>query len=290
MGIATTKIISFKSNIAKGFTLIELVLVIMLLGIMAVGIAGFIKLTAQTYVNVAQRDELIASARFAVERLNREIRNAVPNSVRVKNQAGFNCIEFVPILASTTYTEIAVAPEASSNTLTVIPFLGEDGNDYQCGAGCQDVVIVYPTNSDDVYSDSTDNAGKLFGLQTVVQTSASQWTLTLDHAADVNGDRFESDSPTERLYVAKSPVSYCTFSNALYRFDNYTIDDGNYIFPPTQPDLMAENLAAFDGANSSFTINEATLQRNAQVQLKLHFIRDDEDIVFNNDVHLVNIP
>ena len=88
----------------SGFTLLELIIVIILLGVMAVGITGFITLSTQTYLNVTERDELLASARFAVERLNREVRNALPNSLRVKTNVDTNkqCLEFIPIQASTT--------------------------------------------------------------------------------------------------------------------------------------------------------------------------------------------
>ena len=67
----------------NGFTLLELIIVIVLLGVMSVGISGFITLSTQTYLNVSERDKLLSSARFAVERLNREIRNSVPNSIRI---------------------------------------------------------------------------------------------------------------------------------------------------------------------------------------------------------------
>lgn len=282
MGFAKRLKLASKSQ--RGFTLVELIIVIVLLGIMATGVTSFISLSTQTYINVADRDELIASARFAVERLNRELRNAVPNSVRVKNQSGFNCIEFVPTIASTVYVDIPVAPEGPKTTLSVIPFQGKDGNDYQCTGSCNDVVIVYPVYDNEVYSDPTDNFGKMFGLKSVTQTSATLWTLTLDHIA---GDLFDADSPTKRIYIAKSPVTYCTFSNSLYRFDNYTIDNGVYIYPPLLPVLMAENITVVD---IPFVVQNSTLQRNAQIQVKIHFLLNDENIVFNNDIHLTNTP
>jgi MSHA biogenesis protein MshO len=60
-----------------GFTLIELVMVILLLGILAAGVTSFIGLSTQTYLNVTERDEIISTARFALERLNREVRNSL---------------------------------------------------------------------------------------------------------------------------------------------------------------------------------------------------------------------
>jgi len=275
------------SHTSHGFTLIELIMVIVLLGVMAVGISGFIGLSTQTYINVSERDELLASARFAIERLNREIRNAVPNSVRVVNKSGFNCIEFVPIKASTTYLDLPVAPKPPSNVIPVIPFKDQQDNDYQCTGSCNDVVIVYPLTSTDVYSNPSDNVGKMFGLKSVTKISNSEWTLTLDHPS---GDLFDANSPTQRLYIAKSPTSYCLYNQQLYRFSNYTLDNGSYIFPPVLPVLMAEHVQGFSVSNPPFEVNVATLQRNASVQISLQFHRDDEQIAFNHTIHIANIP
>jgi MSHA biogenesis protein MshO len=272
---------------SSGFTLIELIMVIVLLGVMAVGITGFIGLSTQTYINVSERDELLSTARFAVERLNREIRNAVPNSIRVKNQSGFNCIEFVPIKASTTYLDIPIAPESPSNIVKVIPFINVDGTEYQCNSVCRDALIVYPLNETDVYADSTNNIGRLFGIKAVNKTTANEWSIVLDHNA---GDLFEAESPTQRLFVVKSPVTYCTYNTKLYRFDNYFLGNGVYMFPPLKPALMADHIAPFDVNKFPFVYLPKTLQRNALVELSLQFLRNEESFVFDHNIHLKNVP
>ena len=276
---------------SKGFTLLELVMVMVLLGVMAVGITSFVSLTTQTYVNVSARDELIASARFVVERLNREIRNAVPNSVRVKSGtfAGIDiqCLEFAPIVASTIYTDIPVAPDPLSDTLTVIEFNGQDGNDYQCAGFCLDSVAVYPLTPDDIFANQTDATGKVFGLKSVTQTTPAEWTLTLDRASGVS---FDADSPTERLYITRSPVSFCVADNRMFRYENYAFT-ANQLTPPFAPAVtMADNLDNMNTGDLPFTLLPATLQRNAMVQVKLNFLLNDESIVFNNEIHIANVP
>jgi MSHA biogenesis protein MshO len=74
---------------AKGFTLVELVTVIIVLGVVSVGISGFIRTGVQTYSDVIERDQLLGDSRFVVERIHRELRLAIPNSARVTaNNAG----------------------------------------------------------------------------------------------------------------------------------------------------------------------------------------------------------
>jgi len=283
----------------QGFTLVELVIVIVLLGIMATGITSFISLSTQTYINVADRDELIASARFAVERLNRELRNAVPNSIRIVANASIpvsdQCIEFMPIVASTTYLDIPVAPEPPSSTITVVPFVAADNvNDYTCGVVnyCSDFVAVYPITSDDLYGSPIDNVGKVFSLTnfTPPLSASSEWTLSFAGGAKT----FDADSPTQRLYIINQPVSYCVSNGKLTRYNDYGIASP----PSTDPTasgagssvLMANNLELIANSGLPFRYSAPSLQRNAVVQIKLHFNLNGEKIVFNQEVHIQNIP
>ena len=239
------------ANKVKGFTLIEFVLVIIILGIMSVGIAGFITLSTQTYLNVTERDELLANARFVVERLNREIRNALPNSLRLTN-AG-QCLEFTPIIESTTYTDIPVAPETARNTINVIKF--DEAFDTSWNA------VVYPLNTDDVYG----NNNKVHGVDSIVETG-DEWVITLD-----NNVLYKEESPTQRIYFINGTVEYCLTSEHELERDSV---------------IMAEDIYN----TAPFVINDATLQRNAMIQIKLNFMRGDENIVFNNETHIVNVP
>ena len=54
-----------------------------------------------------------------MERLNREVRHALPNSIRTIGDNN-QCLEFVPIDKSAIYLDIPVAPEAPSNSVKVV--------------------------------------------------------------------------------------------------------------------------------------------------------------------------
>ncbi|ALO36061.1 hypothetical protein CMT41_16000 [Colwellia sp. MT41] len=283
-------IISRKAS--RGFTLIELVLVIIILGIMATGISGFISLSTQTYLNATNRDELIGNARFVIERLSRELRNAVPNSIRIQSWYGdrVQCIEFTPIVASTIYTDIPVLPELASKTLSVIPFNGADGNPYQCDSatGCTDKVTVYPLNKDDIYDDYTSKDGKIFRIDNI-DTSVTPWKINILNITEIT---FDEDSPTQRLYITKEAISYCTMpvppanTVTMVRF-NDDINDGDQVIPFKQRYYMAGYLV--DG-HLVFNYQPATLKRNAVVQINLQFTKEDEKYVFSHEVHINNVP
>jgi len=265
---------------SSGFTLLELIIVIIILGVMSVGIAGFITLSTQTYLNVSERDELLSSARFAVERLNREIRNALPNSIRTKEDTTKQCIEFIPIKASTIYTGIPVKPDAKSDVISVVKFVNS------CTT-CNDYIVVYPLKESDVYNFDVDSGeGKVTQFKSFSASTDDIWTVPIEPSG---GMVFDEHSPTDRLYVFDAPVSYCVSNSQLIRYQGGFLTPDQEFTPSNDFSLMAENLI-FDKDDLPFKFLPPSLQRNGVVQINLNFDRDGEVISFDNNVHIENIP
>lgn len=87
----------------QGFTLIEMVTVIVLLGIIAGILTPFIGRAITAYNDSRARADLVAKGRLALERIAREVRSAVPNSVSVL--AGGSGIEFAHSRSGGRYVE-----------------------------------------------------------------------------------------------------------------------------------------------------------------------------------------
>ncbi len=87
----------------RGFTLVEMVTVIVLLGIVAGVLAPFIAKSIQAWHDSRARAELVARGRLAMERLAREVRQAVPNSLETLD--GGQGIQFVRSRAGGRYIE-----------------------------------------------------------------------------------------------------------------------------------------------------------------------------------------
>ena len=76
-------------NKQSGFTLIEMIVVISIVAIIA-GISSLIiGRSLDSYAALDRRNQLQASIRLVLERISREVRNAIPYSVCVYN--GSNC-------------------------------------------------------------------------------------------------------------------------------------------------------------------------------------------------------
>ncbi len=248
-----------KQQIGKkstGFTLIEMIVVIIILGVLAAGISTFISLSTQIYTESTAREQLVSSARFALERLNRDIRKALPNSLRLTNVN--QCLEFTPILESTTYTNIPVAPEIKSNSISVIRFDETLNDTWQA--------IVYPLNPNDVYD---NDSGKRHEVESIVDDTLAEWDIVIKDGSAIH---FTEDSPTQRLYFINinETVEYCLIGGSLTRNDT----------------LMAQDIVN----TNPFEIQPATLQRNAMVQTHFRFEKNSEQVTFNNEIQVLNVP
>ncbi len=81
----------------SGFSLVEMIIVIVITGVLGGIVAVFLRTPVQQYVDVARRAELTDIADTALYRLAGDISTAVPNSVRVAGCGGIPCVEYLPI-------------------------------------------------------------------------------------------------------------------------------------------------------------------------------------------------
>lgn len=80
---------------ARGFTLIELIVVIIITAIVAGMVTVFIRAPIQSYLDVSARAELADAADLASRRITRDVRLALPNSVRVKSNSSGSFLELL---------------------------------------------------------------------------------------------------------------------------------------------------------------------------------------------------
>jgi len=263
---------------SKGFTLIELIVAMVLLGILSVGVSSFIQFGSQIYADSTARDQILSSARFAIERLNREIRGSLPNSARITSNA---CLEFMPIKASAIYVDIPVSPDTASDEITIVPA--------STTVSSSDIInynaIVYPLAVDDVYLASNNRFYTIDSATYSVDPANDPHVITLDNAV-----LFAEESATNRVYFIDDSVMYCIEgsgdNNSLIRYDVTSHSLTGDVQGLTNRAVMAEFLTN----DSAFSTSSANLQRNAIVSIRLHFMRLFEEIVFENEVQVPNVP
>lgn len=277
----------------SGFTLVELIMVIVVLAAVSTGIASFMRGSIQGYVDVSARQQLLTESRYAMERMQREIRTAVPNSLRIKGNSSQHCLEFVPINWSTIYTSLPLLPSTDTNVDIVFPY-DIDNNVYPIQVG--EFALVYPRLTADVY-DTGNN--KLRAISACSDDGDGSCT-TRDDSDDIIqltvAGAFAESSPASRLYFVDHSINYCVVGGYLVRFENDIVAT-QASGATSQPKLaghvvntLSANPSVSPGADDPFVIIAATLQRNATVQLQLRFSDNDEEIAYEQEVHIANVP
>jgi MSHA biogenesis protein MshO len=272
---------------SMAFTLVELVMVIVVLAILATGSVKFISQSAQGLVDSADRQALASTASIAMEKVLRQVRRALPNSVRTFDDGSNSCIEFVPILYSSEYVSVPIASAATN--FDAIAFSNAVG-------GESGYVAVYPISESSVYgttSPATDRS-----ISTTVASaspagipSANLQTITFELPSSY---RFPTGSPRKRFYLVSDPISFCEDANGrLWRYQNYGFHpDSSSSIPTSGADsiLIADSLQV----NSlSFNILPAQLQRNAVIRMSLVIVRSNsslESLELSQEVQLRNVP
>ena len=266
-------------NQSQGFTLLELVVVIVLLGIVSVASTQFIVQGVSIYRDSASRQVLQQQGRFAVERMSRELRNALPGSVRVGTSVDTltQCIEFMPVKGASTYLQSVTGEEEEEaiTTLNVVDF------SYSFTAG--DLLAIFPIDNSAVYGGEA--------LATLTGDAASGVDQQL---LNLTSKLFTRESPTRRFYIVSTPVSFCAQEGSLMRHAGYT-RTASQLFPPAGAVLLAENIRLDDGGSIDvFSFATGTLQRAAVIHMELRFSNTatmgDEWIRFSQEIFVRNTP
>jgi MSHA biogenesis protein MshO len=266
--------------VSSGFTLIELIIVIVISGIIAVGSARFVANTATGYVATATRQENAALAVIVSQKISRELRMALPNSLRVN--AGNTCIEFVPVLFGDRYVNAPIAPAAASTTVTTT------NTTYSLSNDVDEYVVVYPSSPNSIYSPG--NSSAITAAEIAAIPSANTITLGASH-------QFPANSPNRRLYIVSDPVSYCYASvsgeNGIFRYSGYGFNS-TMVAPPTggTRSMLVNNV---NPGTASFDVIGATLTRNAIAKISFQIASPvsygaDETLYIDQQVQTRNVP
>jgi len=273
----------------SGFTLVELVIVIVLIGILGASVALFIEHPVRAYFDSLRRAQLTDAADTVVRRLARELQQALPNSVRVSSDGTSTYLEFLPVSEIGRY-RTAASESLEPSGVNPLDFTDGADNSFQVLGGpvtvpddAKLVVFNLGSGSFDAYSGSN--------LRSVTTGAGASSTITFT----ATGTPLPADSPNHRFYLVTTPVTYvCTpgaeGTGTLMRYSGYDIQATQPNDTGAAPLSSATNHLAVDKINACHFELGNTLTTLDQVLIRLQLTANGETETLFAQVHLVNTP
>ncbi len=291
-----------KARGAAGFTLIEMVIVIVITGIIAAVMAIYFKPAIDSYFSTKRRANLTDVADSALRRMARDIRTAVPNSIR--QTAGGSCtsnnsFELVPASGGGRYRLAAdpnagglSAPIDGSTAVSIFDVLSLSPS--ALGVSPNDWVVIDNQNTDDVYktSGSPDRA-QIQSMSAATAYAAHQINLasSFPFPAGYFGGRFSIVQNSQNAVFY-----YCTQggtlgqgdgTGTLYRFSNYGYNSASICpTPVATTQIVASNVqfCKFDYSSS----DGAT--QNGFLWMQITLQQAGEAVTLSSGSHVDNVP
>ncbi len=287
-----------------GFTLVELVMVIVVGGVMAATLVVFFRPAMENYLASRARADLTDQADTALRRMLRDVRVAVPNSIRTP---GASCFELVPSstggrartapdtvndsAASCAPSSTCAAPLDNTQATTAFDVLTPMSTTPTVG----DFVVVGNQNPADVYRGvnraaitSVSAAYPTFG-RTRLGVASTQFPLGYD------GGRFSV------VPAAQGPVFYvCSGADGtldasgngkgtLARVMNYGF---NAAYPTACPNAGSGDVLATRVRSCTFVYdpNQGATQQSGFVWMQIELTRNAESATLALGAHVSNAP
>lgn len=254
---------------SRGFTLVEAIVVIVITGIIGGMVAVFIRAPVQGYVDAQRRAEMTDVADTAVRRLARDIRLALPNSVRMPlaNVVGDQCIEFIPTKIGARYRAVV----DGTGNVDPLDFAAIDSAfDMLWPNGALPAAVrILPGDVVVVYNDGSPNGGDAYSGVNAIQVAAVGPAVTANSTAltfvapgfavPFDGKQLPQASPDGRFQVI--PAGSHVVS---YRCNNGTLTRTNRVLnaawgQPATCAAMVAGVAPADTAVLATNVGQCSL-------------------------------
>jgi MSHA biogenesis protein MshO len=264
--------------------LIELIMVIVLLGVIGGMVSVFIKGPIDAYFASARRTALTDEADTTVRRMGRDLRKALPNSIRTPSTSPpGQCLEFIPTKTGGRYrANLNTAGggdfldfSVADNSFNMLGRSGALPANQRMAAG--DVIAVYNLGiaGADAYSENNT---------ATVQAVPTESALAGESHILISPKLFPLASGSNRFQVIpanKKVVAYVCRGGQLFRTVSTTFSSS---CPATGP-VLASKVSA-----CHFDYSGSDLQRNALVRVVIGLTDSGESISLQREVHVNNTP
>lgn len=279
----------------RGFTLVELIIVMVVVGVIAGVLVLQIRPAMQSYLAIRQRANLTSQADAALRRIIAEIHTAVPNSLRYTlAPQNAQCIEFVPTKDGGRYR---MAPDTVQNKGNVLWTNGDPTTSFDTltdvdgSVARDDYVVVGNINGDDVY-----NPAKVGAIQSKTANTGGtgKYTITLQaptvFSPGYEGGRFvvvPKAEPAVTYTCVSAGTNQGTGTGFIYRVTGYTPSTTPWKNCPTGPAIL---VAKVSDCNILYRESQGATQQSGYLQLRLGLADGGESVHLTMGAHVENAP
>ena len=286
-----------------GFTMVELVIVIVITGIIAASLTVFFRPAVEGYLASRARADLTDQADTDLRRMVRDVRVAVPNSIRTP---GDQCFELIPTSTGGRYragpdtvndaasctSATCSAPLDTTQATTVFDVLSPLSTTPAVG----DWVVVGNQNPSDVYAGT--NRGAIASVAAPASAAFGRHRISVastQFPIGYDGGRFSIVPNAQRavFYVCSGADGTLDASGngkgTLYRLMNYGF---NASYPGAFPSTAGADVLATRVRSCSFVYdpNQGATQQNGFVWMQLEVARNNESAHLAMGAHVSNAP
>lgn len=285
---------------AAGFTVVELVVVITLMGIIAAVVGSFISRPVEAYMATQRRADLTATADFAVRRMSRDIKLALPLSLRTTCigtcTTPQNSVWYVEFLQTKAGGRFAYNANCYTSTgCSSLTTLG-DVNDGSWTLAASDRIVLFSQfNTPTCPGDLSAWCGNTYApLITGFTSGSSSETISF---ATTNFTA-AADQPPYRFKVVEGPVTFVCNPTAgtLTRYSGYTLQAAQPTDTTAAPlnagtaGLLANNVSGCGVNYDNSTSAQFGLQGRGLVSLRLELTRNNETVSLYHQIAINNVP
>lgn len=284
---------------SAGVTLIELAITIALVGILAALVVQFVA-PVRSYIDSSRRAALADAADTALRRVGRDLRLALPNSVRVDPSGKY--VEFMLVRTGGRYryeSDPAATNACSSPAEDVLSFVAADncfktiGNLFNPSSGISqvttsDYVVVFNLQPGTPNADAYEFPGT-GGNKSKISAATN---FTGEDRISIASHLFTYESPGRRFFIVEGPVTYGCSGGTLTRYWGYGIN-ASQVAPPaggssaTMAGSVADCSFTYDTSAVAQGIGLVTMWLNLSTQDSRG---DAENVNLYHAVHVSNVP
>ncbi len=289
-----------------GFTLVELVMVIALSGLVAVMISTVLSRPLEAFAGQSRRAILVDQAAGALNRITRDVRLAIPNSLRVS--ADGQAVELLLIHSAARYRPNRTGNDGLRFSSEVAGTCGSSTTGGRCDsvqvldaslspAGANWLVLYNigaesggtPVPGSNVWA-ASNNPGVITPTGTsfsVVNGTPPGESQIILGSLPGGGFRFAFASPERRLYLAQTVVGYRCQNGQLVRYSYNNLLTSIPGSPPagSNPQPVVANVAS-----CGFVYQSGSTQRAGLLTLNLGLSLGGESLQLLQQVHVDNAP